>query len=438
MISQIRHLQGNERKTFQLHMVYSILEGVNLGVLALNEFVFVKSLQGTAMQLGFLFQFSMVVFLFLVFLNEFFRRIPRKRLLLRYTVLFTRLPLLLMAVFPSSHGDLAASSSWWNAVFLGIFLIYYLGSPVIFPSINLLLKQNYSSQNFGRLYSYATSANKIVMLIVTFLYGWLLDKDHYAFIWVLPLVAILGIVAGFVLSSIPYHPEALEAKAKGIKASVAGSIQNMLGVLQNNPAYRHFEIGFMLYGVAFMITITVVTLYFYEGLGLNYTSVAFYRNAYNIGAIILLPFAGAAIGRLGPRRFAIIAYGAVALYLGFLVVTDFFPRAVVFWNITFYWGLVGYIFFHSVFAASMSLLWNIGSSYFSEPKDAGLYQEIHLSLTGLRALFAPLMGIVMYEAYGFIPTFLVGISILLIAMGFMAWSYAHASLLSNDQSQGLE
>ncbi len=69
-------IKGNyseqEKRTFQLHLIYSIIEGIILGVLALNEFVFIKSLRGSNYELGFLFQFSMVVFIFLVFINELF------------------------------------------------------------------------------------------------------------------------------------------------------------------------------------------------------------------------------------------------------------------------------------------------------------------------------------------------------------------------------
>ena len=69
MIFSVKTLTDSERRTFLLHMAYSVIEGVILGVLALNEFVFIKSLKGSDYQLGFLFQFSMVVFLFLVFFN---------------------------------------------------------------------------------------------------------------------------------------------------------------------------------------------------------------------------------------------------------------------------------------------------------------------------------------------------------------------------------
>ena len=70
----------------------------------------------------------------------------------------------------------------------------------------------------------------------------------------------------------------------------------------------------------------------------------------------------------------------------------------------------------------MTLLWTIGSSYFCKDEDAAEYQAIHLSLTGLRAAIAPVMGIVMYELFGLLVTFGFSILLLVIAMVLMWWS----------------
>jgi len=90
---------NQELKTFKFHLAYSVIEGIILGVLALNEFVFIKSLKGSNYELGFLFQFSMVVFIFLVFINEFIKRAKNKNKLLRITSLMTRGPLFLLLFF---------------------------------------------------------------------------------------------------------------------------------------------------------------------------------------------------------------------------------------------------------------------------------------------------------------------------------------------------
>lgn len=398
------------------------IEGIILGVLALNEFVFIKSLHGSNYQLGFLFQFSMIIFLFLVFINEYLKRIKNRKKLLRTVAIITRLPLLLVVFFPT-NSEMILEHEIYHYIYLAIFLVYFSGNVIIYPNINLLLKTNYSHQNFGRLYSYATSFNKVIMLVVTFVYGYLLDYDNFFFVYVLPVVGLLGIVSVFILSDIP--PSANEEKFSNISifSSVKRSTKEMWMILKTNTPYRHFEGGFMLYGFSFMISVTVITIYFYEALDLNYTSVAFYRNSYNILAIVLLPFMGKIIGRMDPRKFAVFAYLSIALYIFCLMMTGYFPYSFEILDITVYYTLIFYIIFHGVFAATMVLLWNIGSAYFCRPEEAGTYQSIHLSLTGARALFAPLFGVLFYELLGFNATFLLAIFCLVLAITLMIWSY---------------
>ena len=134
------NLTGLELRTFRLHALYMAIEGIILGVLALTEFVFIKSLHGTNYQLGFLFQFSMIIFLFLVFINEFLKRVKNRKKLLRITALLTRLPLLLILFFPQDETIL--SHNIYHYIYLGLFLIYFSGNIVIYPNINFLLKTN--------------------------------------------------------------------------------------------------------------------------------------------------------------------------------------------------------------------------------------------------------------------------------------------------------
>ncbi len=398
------------------------LEGVILGVLALNEFVFIKSLHGTNYQLGFLFQFSMVIFLFLVFINEMLKRIKNRKKMLRLVSLLTRLPLLLILFFPRDTETVLAHEIY-HYIYLGLFLIYFSGNIVIYPNINFLLKTNYRHHNFGKLYSYATSLNKVIMLVITFAYGYLLDYDNYFFVYALPITGLLGVISGFVLAAMPYQETQSELEKKTLVQSVTDSVKEMWSILKTNVPYRHFEGGFMFYGFSFMISITVITIYFHEALNLNYSSVAFYRNAYNILAIILLPVAGRLLGNIDPRKFAVITYLSIALYIFFLMMTSYFPDSFEFLDITVYYTLILYIIFHGIFAATMVLLWNIGSAYFCRPVEAGTYQSIHLSLTGVRAIFAPLLGVLFYELFGFTVTFSIAVFFLLMAIALMIWSY---------------
>ncbi|RLD56870.1 MAG: hypothetical protein DRJ05_10615 [Bacteroidetes bacterium] len=418
----INTLTGDERKTFRFHLAYSLIEGIILGVLALNEFVFLKSLHGSNYQLGFLFQFSMVVFVLLVVINEFIKRAKNKNRLLVWTGVLTRLPLLL-AFFLPNNKEAVLATPIYHYLFLGIFFVYYFGNTVIYPLTNLFLKNQYQHQNFGKLYGYASSANKIVMLVATFIYGIILDIDNFAFTYVFPAVAILGMVSVYLLSLIKYNNPPLKVRKQAFFRSVKNSILTMTGILKNNKPYTHFEIGFMFYGFSFMITVTVITIFFERVLHLNYSSVAFYKNAYNIIAIILLPFTGKLLGKIDPRKFALITFASLMLYIFFVMLTEFFPAHVTIAGIDIYFTLITAYLFYGIFAATMALLWFIGSAYFCKPEEAGDYQSVHLSLTGTRALFAPLLGVLFYELAGFRNTFLLAIVSLLFGIAIMYWSY---------------
>ena len=50
-----RNLSFTEKRTLVLHLFFSFIEGLALGVFALNEFIFIRSLEGTDFQLGILF-----------------------------------------------------------------------------------------------------------------------------------------------------------------------------------------------------------------------------------------------------------------------------------------------------------------------------------------------------------------------------------------------
>lgn len=426
---KLRNLKLNplERHTFRIHTIYTLIEGVILGVLALNEFVFLKSLHGSNYQLGVLFQLSALVFLFLLFLNEFIKRTKNRRLLLKVTGLFTRLPLMFLLFFPRNSEALQGDTIY-HYIFLFIFLIYFLGNPIILPTINYVLKSNYTHENFSKLYSISTSLNKVVMFVITFAYGLWLDIDPYIFVYIFPVIAILGVSSVFLLTRIRFPEEKAEKFRTGIYQSVLQSGKNMYQILKKNVPYRHFEAGFMLYGFAFMFTTPILYIYFYEELNLNYFSVAFYRNGYNPIAIILLPILGKLMSRIDPRKFAIITYSSLALYIFFLALTSFVPYYFDFLGIRFYYSLIAYVIFHGVFAAAMVLLWNIGSSYFCKPEEAGTYQSLHLSLVGSRALIGPLFGVFFYELFGFTATFGLSIFFVLMSIYIMYWSYRRESV----------
>lgn len=412
---------NREWEIFKVHMIYSIVDGFILGVLALNEFVFIKSMHGTNFQVGFLFQFSVLVLTFSFLLNEWVSAAKKKSRLLLFVGIATRLPLILVAFFPYHQPELFASPIY-HLSFLTIFFVYYIANPIIFPLINESLRHYYPKDHFGRLYSYAAMVNKIVMLVVTFAYGILLDIDESAYVYIFPLVSLFGIYSLYMLSKIVIEGPVGNSPRKKIREIASNAMVKIRHIMTTNKSFKDFESGFMLYGFAFMGTVGVITIFFDKALELNYSSVAFYKNAYNIIAIVMLPYFGRLIGRIDPRKFAAFTFASLAGYLLFIELTEFFPYHTFILGIKIYPTMVIAIISNGFFAATMALLWYIGSAYYCKPEEAADYQAVHLTFTGVRSFFAPIIGIVFYELWGFTVTFSIGVGLLLAAVGLMIWS----------------
>jgi len=375
---------------------------------------------GSNYQMSVLFQFSSLVFLFSIFVNEFLRRIRNKKKMLRIAAIITHLPLLIIAFFPSNN-IAYQSQPFYIYLFLSIFFAFYLNTIIILPTINQMLKNQYSHENFGKLYSYSSMMNKLVIMFSTIAFGFILDWNNFGFIYVYPLFAVLGIYSIFLLSRIPYIDYSIVRRSFW-RASI-DSWKNTIMILKTNKPYLHFELGFMFYGFAWMLSTAVVTVYFNDIFKMNHATYGFYKNGFNLLAIILLPYFGNLIGKIDPRKFGVINFTTLLLYVIFMALAQYFPQHFAFGEIKIYYTLLTSYFFYGIFAATMALLWFIGSAYFCKNEEAAQYQSIHLTMTGIRSLFSFQIGIMLYQSVGYSFTFAIAALSLLIAMLLMIYSY---------------
>ncbi len=197
-----QNLEPQESLTLKLHLFYSSIEGVAAGALILTEFIFIKSLKGSNVQLAFLFQFSMVVFLLSMVTNEILRRYTKRKILLRTIAIVSKLPLVGLAFFPDISDQ--GLPVIYHTLFLTIFLLYFSSKIAVIPSINQYLKGNYKHENFGRLFSYSVSVQKVAMLVSTFAAGLLLDWNPNSYKVFYPIVGVLAILSIFQLTKIKF------------------------------------------------------------------------------------------------------------------------------------------------------------------------------------------------------------------------------------------
>ncbi|HQO10567.1 MAG TPA: MFS transporter [Clostridiales bacterium] len=406
-----------EKVTLKYHFISSIFEGFAVGILGLNEFVFLKSLNASPYFLGVLFQASIVVMLMSVVFNQFVKRFKDKKKLFFVSILLTRSPLFLAFFFNSgSKNDIL-----FHFIFLGMYFAYCFTTPLIMPILSMMIKQNYKNENFGRLYSNVAVSVKITSLITVFVFGMILDYDNFAFRYFYPLSALLSILSAYYFIKIPYRCVTPHLKTSVIE-SVRSSLKDMATIIKKNKPFRDFEWGFMAYGLAFMIFTPVMTLYFEKALGLSYSSVSFYKNQATFLSMIFLPMMGRYFSKNDPRKFGIFTFAWLFLFLTALWSTKLIGSHFDFWNMQIYYTVFLAHCFLGLFYASMQLLWDIGSTYFCKNEEVGAYQSIHISLTGFRGIFAPLIGVSLYGLIGHYNTFIVSAALILGAIYIMYYS----------------
>ena len=420
LFETIRNLTAKEKITFNIHITYSIMQGIVLGAFVLNEFIFITDMHGSKMKLSILLQFAVIVLLLTTFINEFLKRLKFPMKAIRRLAFLTHLPLLTLTFFPTNPADYKPIH---HSIFLGVFFLFYLNDMIVMPSLNQRLKQNYSHENFGKLYSYASSVNKIVILVIAFSFGILLDHYNFAFTIVYPVLALVGIASVHLLSRLQDEERQIPDTKTGFISAVKKSMKTNFDILKNDKPFLHFQIGFMLYGFGWMITAAVITIYFREVFQMNHQTFSFYKNVfYNIIAIILLPYFGKLLGKIDPRRFGIYTFGSLMLFLFILGIAQHFMWHFNVLGITIFPILILAYLVYSIFAATMALLWYIGSAYFCKNEDVADYQSVHLFLTGLRGIIGFQLGIIFYQSLGFSATFFIAVGLLLLSMGVLAWS----------------
>ncbi len=417
-------LETKEKKVFNLHLIFSLLEGTVVGVTLMNEFVFLRSLQGTEFLTGVLFFVTMGVFMSLILLNELIRRSHNKKKLIRITALVTRLPLLLFLFFPAQITP--ENDSYLHFAFILIFFFYFMGTTLTLPTINLLLRDNYRNKIFGKLYGYSATAQKIMTLLGTFIFGQLLYHDYFIFRYVYPTIGMLSIIGLFSLSTIPFSNQKEIPKTK-LGTSLKNSIKRMYGILKNNKAFLHFEMAFFSYGIAFMITSTVITFFLESFLQLSYSSISTYKSGAGIVTVIALPILGILSDKIDPRKFGIITFSAMLLYVLFIMITEYIDVNIIVGNVEIYYTLVLAFLSYGIFSAAGTLSWNIGSSFFSkDAKDSADYQSVHISLTGIRSMIAPI-GVIIYKLLDYKYTFGLSILFVILAIAILKYSISKTS-----------
>lgn len=304
--------------------------------------------------------------------------------------------------------------------------LLFSANSLLIPAQNSIFQRNINDQRRAKVYGYTISLGMMISVPVTLLAGRLLDVQESSFRWILLGTGLCGFVSCAILAAIRIQEPLVKPECERIswRKSALEPIRRTLQLLRENKQFAAFERSFSIYGMGFIMMQPIIPIYMVDKLQLSYTSNFLAKGILSqMGLLLLSPVIGKLHDSMHPFRFISRAFALLMVFPALFVVSTLWagesvvPVVIVF---------IAYTIF-GIAMAAVNISWNMSSIFFAGKEDASMYQSVHVTLTGVRGLVAPVLGYVLLKLFDITAVFVV-------AAGFLAT----ASLVSYRDHKRLD
>ncbi len=310
-------------------------------------------------------------------------------------------------------------------VFLGAALTARFCMVGVITLRSVIWRANYARFERARVTGKLITVQTLVMASVSIFLGKAMDWNEEAFRLIYPLAIVFGLVGVYAYSRLRvrrpflmqpserapidltdygqpvFLPRTRRLREYGhyltsaFRSSVATAsqarrtVRQMLRVLRDDHAYRGYMACMTLTGVGNLAVSAPLVLVVTEKFGFRYLgSLLLLQSIPLLIMPISIPFWSRFLDRVHVIRFR-----SVHVWVFVLAHALTFSGAF-FWSVPLL--VAGQVVRGAGFGGG-ALAWNLGHNDFSSAQDAGLYMSIHVTLTGLRGIFASYLGVLMYS-----------------------------------------
>ena len=253
-------------------------------------------------------------------------------------------------------------------------------------------RRNFPDAARARLASRLSALNALLMASSGALLGWMLGHAPAASPYFFAVVAAVGLLGAWRYRRLRLRGhgglrerERLARADRDLKPSLA----SFKRVLADDPVYRQYMQSMFVFGSGNLMLPAPLLIVLGERLALSP-----FAQVLLVGTLplVTLPFAIVLWARYYDRvhiiQFrSVHAWSFVSASVAFLIGCATGQMA---------WLVIGSILLGIGFAGGQ-LGWNLGHNDFSRPEQAALYMGVHVTLTGMRGLAAPLVGVALYR-----------------------------------------
>jgi hypothetical protein len=410
-------LQTLEKRTFTLHLISQVFNGIAIGIILLQDVILKKTLGGSDFQVMILTFLVSSSFLFSIYGSELVNRSRSRSRTILIIGITAKLFLIILPLFdnPVYYILCLAIGAYLDALLLSIW--------------NIVFKHNYTDKNRSKLYSYASSLQTVFVVIVTTVTGYFLDINGNVYKIIFPIAGVFGILVYWSLAKmISLSLDDYKGKDKVykthynlrlIKDIAILPLRNTLRIFKENKPFLRFEAYFFLYGMAFMVISPVIPVFLVDDLKLSYSPISFAKGLiFHTALILVTPLMGRYHGTGNPTKFCAYVFSILALFPLVLVSAKYFAAIGFITNteITVY---ISYFIFG--FAMSgVTIAWTLSSIFYAPKSEVSNYQAVHITLTGVRGVFSPALGYAVMKIFEIEYSFYLSAFLFMLG-GIMMW-----------------
>lgn len=304
-------------------------------------------------------------------------------------------------------------------------------------------KSNYPREVRGRITARLQGMRFVVGVFTALSAAAICDRDPSSYRFIYPVVAAFGLAAVWLARRIrirgerselrrnqqaPADPDLRRGLVEPFSLTALVSPGHVFGqmyrVLKDDRSYTHYCIAQIFTGFANLMTMAIIAavvtrdLRFGDAWGF-WVSTALLVAVPQLAVLGSLGRWGGLFDRLGVLGFRVInvccwsASILLAMFASLVAVNAdsfgpiFLPLAVALF--------AGRAVFYGLARGGGALAWHIGHLHFADAPKAEIYMGIHVSLTGLRGIVAPVCGILLWQTIGW-PVWLIALAFSFVSL----------------------
>ncbi len=296
--------------------------------------------------------------------------------------------------------------------YLILLMLLYSANSILIPAQNSIFQKNIDGSRRAKVYGYTISLSMLVSICITFVAGRVLDSHEQSFRWIMLGTGIAGFISCLVLSRVKQPEPCASTEKIPFRKALTEPLTRSVELLKKNKQFAAFERSFSIYGMGFIMMTPIIPIFLVDILKLSYTANFLSKGILSqAGMLFLSPLLGKLHDRLHPFRFISLSFGTLMFFPLLIILSSQFTQVPLVSTILVF---VAYLIF-GLAMTGINIAWNMSSIYFAGKEDAAMYQSVHVSMTGIRGLIAPVLGLVLMRTLGIRSVFIVAAGFLLTA-----------------------